>query len=259
MLRKKGLIEQAYSIGESVGLAVYCEDEAGPYQAIPQPGESWQPVGHPAVRPHEYIRGGTAKLLTLFRPADGELICEPVARTPNDVLHPWLKEELEKILAEQTKMVVADVWRDWRTWGYSGDKLAEYDVVPSPHVRMLLVLDNLKGHHTKSLVGWCLERGVALLYTPLGGSWLNMAESVQRIIVRRALYGQRYQSQCEMMEVLRAVVRGWNRQPTPFIWGGKRKERRERARGRRHMLGGSGACTIKPIVPRGVKKLQEAA
>lgn len=28
------------------------------------------------------------------------------------------------------------------------------------------------------------------LYTPLGGSWLNMAESVQRIIVRRALSGQ---------------------------------------------------------------------
>jgi len=27
------------------------------------------------------------------------------------------------------------------------------------------------------------------LYTPIGGLWLNMAESVQRIIVRRALAG----------------------------------------------------------------------
>jgi hypothetical protein len=27
------------------------EDEAGPYQAIPQPGASWQPEGHPVVQP----------------------------------------------------------------------------------------------------------------------------------------------------------------------------------------------------------------
>ena len=44
---------------------MWCQDEAGPYQAIPQPGPSWQPAGRPARRPHEYVRGGTAKLLTL--------------------------------------------------------------------------------------------------------------------------------------------------------------------------------------------------
>src|SRR5713101_142289 len=71
--RKKGLIEQAYRLGEALGLPVWCEDEAGPYQAVPQPGRSWQPQGEPARQPHEYIRGGTAKLLTLFRPATGEV------------------------------------------------------------------------------------------------------------------------------------------------------------------------------------------
>lgn len=40
---------------------------------------------------------------------------------------------------------------------------------------------------------------------------------------------------------LEAVARGWNCEPTPFIWGGKRQARRERARQRRHALGGSGA------------------
>jgi hypothetical protein len=39
---KKGLIERAYRIGEVLGLQVWCADEAGPYQAIPHPGESWQ-------------------------------------------------------------------------------------------------------------------------------------------------------------------------------------------------------------------------
>src|SRR5205814_2065163 len=32
----------------------------------------------------------------------------------------------------------------------------------------------------------------------------------------------------------------WNRHPTPFAWGGKRAACRQRARERRHRLGGSG-------------------
>jgi hypothetical protein len=78
---------------------VWCQDEAGPYQAIPQPGTSWQLVGDPARRPHEYVRGGTAKLLTLFRPATGEVRAEPVDRTPNAILHGWLRRELAAIVA----------------------------------------------------------------------------------------------------------------------------------------------------------------
>src|SRR5207302_2664872 len=58
---KKGLIELAYRVAEAVGIPVWCQDEAGPYQAIPQPGQSWRPEGRPVCQPHEYIRGGTAK------------------------------------------------------------------------------------------------------------------------------------------------------------------------------------------------------
>jgi transposase len=61
-------IEHAYRIGETVGLAVYCEDEAGPYQAIPQPGTTWRPTAQPARQPHEYVRGGTAKGLSFVPP-----------------------------------------------------------------------------------------------------------------------------------------------------------------------------------------------
>jgi hypothetical protein len=43
-----------------MGLAVWGMDEAGPYQAIPQPGAHWQPVGRPARYPHEHVRHGTA-------------------------------------------------------------------------------------------------------------------------------------------------------------------------------------------------------
>jgi hypothetical protein len=85
------------------------------------------------------------------------------------------------------------------------------------------------------------------LYTPLGGSWLNMAESLQRIIAGRALGGQHPESAAQVMARLGATVDGWNAEPTPFVWGGKRAQRRERARQRRHALGGSGALTHRPI------------
>lgn len=70
--RKKRLIELAYQVAEALGIPLWCQDEAGPSQTMPQPGTSWVPEGHPPLQPHEYIRAGTAKLLTLFRPATGE-------------------------------------------------------------------------------------------------------------------------------------------------------------------------------------------
>ena len=36
------MIEQAYTQGERMGLAVWGTDESGPYQAIPQPGVRWR-------------------------------------------------------------------------------------------------------------------------------------------------------------------------------------------------------------------------
>jgi hypothetical protein len=216
---------------------VWCQDEAGPYQAIPQPGANWQPEERPACQPHEYIRGGTATRLTLFHPATGEVRGRGVASAPNAVLHPWLQQEMTEILAalsDAPPAVPADLapLRPWETW---------LDVVPEglPPLRLLLVWDNLAGHKSPALVEWLLVHGVAPLYTPLSGSWLNRAESVQRIIVARALDGQHPANSQEVIDGLEATVRGWNRVPTPFTWGGKRHERRLRARARR--LAGSGA------------------
>ena len=58
----------------------------------------------------------------------------------------------------------------------------------------------------------------------------NLAESVQRILVRRALAGQHPHTPEEIITWLEATVAGWNADPTPFTWGGKRAERRQRAR-----------------------------
>lgn len=243
------MIEGAYTLGERLGLLVFCQDEAGPYQAIPQPGPSWQPTGEPATQPHEYVRGGTAKLLTLFRPSTGEVWAQPVEQAPNAVLHPWLQEELTAILETLPPPEVSDPEATRAAWAVWQEGLTEHFTLPTdlPPLRALLVWDNLAGHKSPDLVQWLCTHGVMPLYTPLGGSWLNMAESVQRILVRRALAGQHPQHAQEIMDWLAATVRGWNVAPTPFIWGGKRAARRQRARERRHPLGGSGACTRRPV------------
>src|SRR3954470_24279973 len=95
----EGLIERAYTLGAQLGLAVWREDEAGPFQAVPHPGVSWQPHGQPAIQPHEYIRGGTTKILTLFHPATGRVRLQPATHCTNAVLHPWLRKQLSAILA----------------------------------------------------------------------------------------------------------------------------------------------------------------
>ena len=43
----KKLIEAAYLAGEAMGLAVWCTDQAGPYQTIPYAGHSWRTQGDP--------------------------------------------------------------------------------------------------------------------------------------------------------------------------------------------------------------------
>ena len=38
-----------------MGLAVWCTDQAGPYQTVPYPGHSWRPEGGPTRQPHDVI------------------------------------------------------------------------------------------------------------------------------------------------------------------------------------------------------------
>ena len=247
------MIAQAYTLGDSLGLAVWCHDQAGPYQAIPTPGASWRPVGEPVRQPSEYVRQGTAKLLTLFHPADGRVRVLGVTRCPNSVLHPWLQTELSAILAQLPPttqqldpLATQQIWRRWQ------EGLSVRFTLPQtlPPLRMLLVLDNLAGHKTPDFVLWLVAHGIMPLYTPLAGSWLNMAESIQRILARRALVGQCPETPEQIMHDLEAVAAHWNRAPTPFVWGGKRTTRRSRSRLRRHAQGGSGAFTRHPVSRR---------
>ena len=116
-----------------------------------------------------------------------------------------------------------------------------------PALKMLLVMANLAGHKNGDLVNWMVDHGIMPLYTPISGSWLNIAESMQNILVQRGLSGNHPRTNTEIIEWLEATAKGWNHNPTPFVWGGARALRRKRSRHRQHALGKSGACTRKPV------------
>ncbi len=243
------MIEAAYT---QTVLPVWAEDEAGPFTTAPCPGQQWRPQGEPDRYPHEYLRQGTAKQLTLFHPASGLVRVKGVLSTANVVVHPWLEDELTEILAALPApevLLPAENRRCWARWQEGLTVRLSLPADPPP-LRLLLVLDNLTGHYTTTFVRWLFAHGIMPLYTPLSGSYLNMAESIQRILKRRALSGQQPMSPEEIIGWLEAQARGWNRHPTPFVWGGKRQARRARAYARRHALGGSGAETEQAIPRR---------
>ncbi len=108
---------------------------------------SWQP--------HEYIRGGTTKILTLFHPASGQVRLQPATRCTHAVLHPWLRERLSEILAAlpvpKASLDPAAARGAWAAWqaGLTMPFTLPHDLPP---LRLLLVWDNLAGHKTPDRV-----------------------------------------------------------------------------------------------------------
>ncbi len=135
---------------------------------------------------------------------------------------------------------------DWGRWqrGLSIKPTLLDELSP---LRMLTVLDNLAGRKTPAFVRWLFGQVIMPLYTPVGGSWLTMAESIQRVLKRRALDGLHPTTVAQIMDWFEAVATHWNAAPTPFECGGNRAAGRRRQRRRRHRLGASGAWARTPV------------
>lgn len=67
-----------------------------------------------------------------------------------------------------------------------------------------------------------------------------MTESVQRILKRRALYGQYLTTLQDIITWLEATARGWNADPTPFYLGWQPQAAPP---ARRHFIGGTASDT----------------
>ena len=188
-------------------------------------------------------------MLTFFHPATGQVQVKGVRHSSNAILHPWVKEQVSEILKAFPEKPLFDEVTNRQAWTAWQEGLSRRITLSEklPPLRMLLIWDNLRGHYTSKMVLWLFGHRVMPLYTPLGDSWLNMADSIQRILTRRELAGQNPERPEQIIDWLEAVACGWSNDPTPFEWGGARAARRERSRRRRHALGGSGACSCRSL------------
>jgi len=160
-----------------------------------------------------------------------------VTTCPNAALHPWPGREPAEVLAGMPHPPAGPDagGRSARERQREGLAIKPTLLAVLPPLRVLLVLDNLAGHETPEFVCWLFAHGIMPLDTPAGGSWLNRAESLQRIPKRRAPDGQHPDDTGRIIARFEASARRWNQAPTPFEWG---------ASGRHAAVGNASVVTV---------------
>jgi transposase len=82
-----------------------------------------------------------------------------------------------------------------------------------------VVLDNSSTHNTDEVRTWLAAHPrVQIHYTPTSASWLNQIEGFFGILTKQSLAITDFPSTRALMDHLRAYLRAWNQNPTPFEW-----------------------------------------
>jgi hypothetical protein len=92
--------------------------------------------------------------LTSFCPGTGEVRGRGVTYATNEVLHPWLQQELDAILQDlPLPLPIADASTTYAMWESWQQGLEIRITLPPvlPALRLLLIWDNLGGHWTPDL------------------------------------------------------------------------------------------------------------
>ncbi len=192
------MIERAYTEGEESGLAVWTEDEAGPYQTVPYPGSGSELAAD---------RRTEAKAPRICAPGNGQAL-EPVpsghrrgagARTQAHYQRGAPSLAQGRVHCDPRNLASTEGGAQRRAEPLRVEKLAGGAFGEDYLARRIAAFENTLGlgqpyrtPHNAELLLWMFSRGIMVLYTPLGGSsWLNMSESIQRILlVHRALAGE---------------------------------------------------------------------
>jgi hypothetical protein len=162
-----------------MGLSVWCTDQAGPFQTVPQPGTSWRPQGRPDRHPHEYVRNGVMNLFMITMPLLGWRAVQVTDRRTMLDFAEVIRWLVEEVCEEAEKVVL--VMDNLNT-----HKLASlYEAFPPEQARR--IAEKLEIHHT-----------------PKHGSWLNMAEIELSVLSRQCL-----DRRIESSEILRREVAAW--------------------------------------------------
>jgi transposase len=88
-----------------------------------------------------------------------------------------------------------------------------------PEQDLHVILDNSSSHGTPDVKAWLASNPqVHFHYTPTSASWLNQVEGFFGILTKQALSTTDFKSKTALRDHLRAYLRSWNQNPTPFEW-----------------------------------------
>jgi transposase len=103
----------------------------------------------------------------------------------------------------------------------AADFLTFMNTVVRAHPRKALhvILDNSSSHSTPEVKKWLkTHRRVQFHYTPTSASWLNQVEGWFGILGKQSLFLNDFDSKKALCSHLKAYLRAWNQNPTPFEW-----------------------------------------
>lgn len=88
-----------------------------------------------------------------------------------------------------------------------------------PDRELHVVLDNSSTHSTPDVVAWLARHpSVRFHFTPTSASWLNQVEGLFGILGKQSLATTDFQSTKALSKHIDAYMKGWNKNPTPFVW-----------------------------------------
>lgn len=88
-----------------------------------------------------------------------------------------------------------------------------------PKRELHVVLDNSSTHCTPEVKQWLADHPlVRFHFTPTSASWLNQVEGFFGILGKQSLSETDMPSKKALRDHLRAYLRDWNKNPTPFAW-----------------------------------------
>ncbi|WP_369776352.1 IS630 family transposase [Streptomyces sp. R33] len=169
------------------GAVVLSVDEKSQIQAL----DRSQPVlplmpGMPERRTHDYVRNGLTTLFAAFDVATGEVITSLHRR--------HRAAEFKKFLIKIDKEV-------------------------PEHLQVHLICDNYGTHKTPAIKTWLAKHPrFHLHFTPTGSSWINQVERWFGFLADQKIRRGAHKSVRSLEADIRAWVKQWNENPTPFTW-----------------------------------------
>src|SRR6266404_339597 len=88
-----------------------------------------------------------------------------------------------------------------------------------PQGELHVILDNSSAHGTPEVHRWLEENPlVRFHYTPTSASWLNQVQGSFGILGKQSLFLTDFRSRKALADHIKAYMKAWNKNPTPFEW-----------------------------------------